>query len=163
MADVASCDADVVLGEGAGQSGSGTCTDEAGNVSAPASVTDINVDQTAPVVSVTGVTDCATYTVGGVPTAGCDTSDALSGVATAATVTVSGGPLGVIRVECGGAEDLAGNTASATATYTVAYDFCGFEQSLLTAVQVFKVRSTIPVTFCLQDASGTSVSTANVR
>ncbi|NNC91290.1 MAG: HYR domain-containing protein [Acidimicrobiia bacterium] len=49
---VASCSAAVVLSaEGAGQSESGTCTDNAGNTSAPASATDINIDKTAPSVS----------------------------------------------------------------------------------------------------------------
>jgi len=164
LSGVASCDADVVLGEGAGQSVSGTCTDNAGNVSEPASVTDINVDQTSPVVSVTGVTDGEAYLVGAEPTPGCETTDALSGVATAATLTVSGGPLGVITVECDAAEDLAGNTGAAAAvTYTVAYDFCGFEQPLLAPVQVFKVRSTIPVKFCVQDASGASIGTATAE
>ena len=36
LSGIASCDPAVVLGEGAGQSASGTCTDLAGNVSAPA-------------------------------------------------------------------------------------------------------------------------------
>lgn len=164
LSGVAACDPDVVLGEGAGQSASGTCTDYAGNVSAPAAVGDINVDLTAPVVTVTGVTDGATYTVGAAPAAGCDTTDALSGVATAATVVVTGGPLGAVTVTCDGAADVAGNVAAAVvATYTVAYDFCGFEQPLLAPVQVFKIRSTIPVKFCVQDAAGQSVSTATAE
>jgi hypothetical protein len=42
------CDAPEVLSsEGAGQSASGTCTDEAGNVSAPATASGINIDKTA--------------------------------------------------------------------------------------------------------------------
>jgi len=158
LSGIASCEADAVLGEGAGQSASGTCTDNAGNVSGPASVTDINVDQTAPVVSVTGFTDGATYIVGDAPTVACETSDALSGVATSAAPAVSGGPLGLVTVNCDGAEDLAGNTATASATYTVAYDFCGFQQPLLSPVQVFKAGSTVPVKFCVQDASGSFVS-----
>ena len=40
------------------------------------------------------------------------------------------------------------------------YDFCGFEQPLLAPVQVFKVKSTIPVKFCLADAGGAPVGTA---
>ncbi len=160
LSGIASCDAAVVLGEGAGQSASGTCTDLAGNVSAPATVSDINVDETAPVVTVTGVSDGATYIVGGAPEAGCTTADGLSGVATDAVATVTGGPLGSVTVTCDGAEDLAGNMASVSATYAVAYDFCGFEQPLLTPVQVFKIKSTIPVKFCLADASGAPDGTA---
>lgn len=157
LSGVASCDGDVVLGEGAGQSASGVCTDNAGNVSDPAGVTDINVDLTAPTVTVTGVADGATYTVGAVPAAGCDTSDALSGVATAASLSSTGGPVGTVTVVCDGATDAAGNGGSATATYTVAYDFCGFEQPLLAPVQVFKTGSTVPVKFCVRDASGAAV------
>ncbi|MDO9444125.1 MAG: PxKF domain-containing protein [Dehalococcoidia bacterium] len=160
LSGIDSCDAAVVLGEGAGQSASGTCTDLAGNVSDPASVSDINVDKTAPAVTVTGVADGATYTVGDVPAAGCETSDGLSGVASEAVLTVSGGPVGMVTVECAGAEDLAGNTAATSATYLVAYDFCGFKQPLLSPVQVFKIGSTVPVKFCLADASGASIGTA---
>ncbi|GMU39195.1 MAG: hypothetical protein AMXMBFR23_00610 [Chloroflexota bacterium] len=161
LSGIDSCEAPVVLGEGAGQSASGTCTDLAGNVSAPASVSDINVDKTAPVVTVTGVADGGTYTLGDVPAAGCDTADALSGVATAASASVSGGSVGTFTVTCDGAEDLAGNTAAATAvSYSVVYDFCGFKQPLLAPVQTFKKGSTVPVKFCLADASGAYVTTA---
>jgi hypothetical protein len=50
---VASCTADEVLSaEGANQSsGSGTCTDNAGKVSASTSISGINIDKTAPSVS----------------------------------------------------------------------------------------------------------------
>ena len=161
LSGVASCDADVVLGEGAGQSASGVCTDNAGNVSDAASVSDINVDKTAPVVTVTGITDGASFIVGeDVPAVGCSTTDALSGVATEAVVSTSGGPLGVVTVDCTGAEDLAGNTASASASYSVSYDFCGFQQPLLAPVQTFKTGSTVPVKFCLADADGNFVATA---
>jgi hypothetical protein len=46
------CDTDVVLSdEGTGQSASGTCTDEAGNVSDPATANGINIDKTKPTAS----------------------------------------------------------------------------------------------------------------
>ena len=46
------CDADVVLSaEGADQSASGACTDKAGNVSDPATISGINIDKTAPTIS----------------------------------------------------------------------------------------------------------------
>lgn len=158
---VASCSAPVVFGEGAGQSAGGTCTDNAGNVSAPATASNINVDKTKPVVTLTGVTDGANYIVGGVPTAGCATTDALSGVATSATVSSAGGPVGIVTVTCAGATDQAGNAAATvTATYSVTYAFCGFKQPLLVPVQQFRAGSTIPVKFCLNDANGVSVATA---
>ncbi|MEZ4734457.1 MAG: hypothetical protein R3E79_45785 [Caldilineaceae bacterium] len=51
----------------------------------------LKVDKTAPVVTVTGVSDGASYTLGSVPTAACSTSDAPSGVATPATLSITGG------------------------------------------------------------------------
>jgi len=46
------CSAAVVLSsEGAGQTASGTCTDLAGNVSAPATASGINIDKTKPTIS----------------------------------------------------------------------------------------------------------------
>ena len=161
LSGIASCSAAVVLGEGAGQSASGTCSDKAGNVSAPATASNINVDKTAPSVTVTGVTNGAGYIVGGVPAAGCATTDTLSGVATSATVTTTGGPLGSVTVTCAGATDKAGNAAAAvSATYRVSYDFCGFKQPILVPVQEFKTGSTIPVKFCVKDANGVAVATA---
>ncbi len=120
LSGIASCAAAVVLGEGAGQSASGTCSDNAGNVSAPATASNINVDKTAPSATVTGVANGASYVAGSVPVAVCATTDALSGVATAATVTVTGGPLGNVTATCAGATDMAGNAAAAVSvTYTV--------------------------------------------
>ncbi|MDP2328812.1 MAG: PxKF domain-containing protein [Dehalococcoidia bacterium] len=140
-----------------------TCTATSGGGTASGSVT-LKRDATAPVVTVTGVSDGATYGVGGVPAAGCETSDGLSGVASEAVLSVSGGPVGTVTVECAGAEDLAGNTAATTsAAYLAAYDFCGFKQPLLSPVQVFKIGSTVPVKFCLADASGASIGTATAQ
>ncbi|MDA0301422.1 MAG: PxKF domain-containing protein [Chloroflexi bacterium] len=161
LSGIASCTAPAVLGEGAGQSATGTCSDQAGNVSAPATASNINVDKTDPSVAVTGVADGASYVVGAVPSAGCDTTDALSGVAASAVATSVGGPLGSVTVTCAGPTDVAGNAAAAvSATYSVRYDFCGFKQPLLVPVQQFRAGSTIPVKFCVQDANGATVTTA---
>jgi hypothetical protein len=119
---IAACTSAQTLGsEGANQSVSGTATDKAGN-SASTQVTGINVDLTAPVVSVTGVTNGATYTLGSVPPAGCMTTDALSGVQTNATPSVTGGDsngTGTFTASCTGATDKAGNTGAASVTYQV--------------------------------------------
>ena len=82
----------------------------------------IQRDATAPVVSVTGVADGATYILGDVPAASCTTSDALSGVATPASLSLSGGDadgVGTITATCDGAFDNAGNSGSASVVYTV--------------------------------------------
>jgi hypothetical protein len=73
---------------------------------------------------VTGVSQGAVYTVGSVPSAGCSTSDSLSGVGTNATVnvtSVTGGPTGTQTATCSGGKDVAGNTAPpVSVSYTVA-------------------------------------------
>jgi hypothetical protein len=119
---IASCDADVILSsDGTDQSASGTCSDNAGN-DTTVTASGINIDKTAPVVSVAGVSDGATYTLGSVPTAGCDTSDATSGLDTSASLTLTGGNpdgSGTITATCDGALDNAGNGGSASVTYMV--------------------------------------------
>ncbi|MEZ4734449.1 MAG: hypothetical protein R3E79_45745, partial [Caldilineaceae bacterium] len=92
-----------------------TCSATSAGGSSSESVT-VKRDATAPDVSVTGVSDGASYTLGSVPTAGCDTTDALSGVATQATLNVTGGNAdgtGAFTATCNGATDLAGNSAAA--------------------------------------------------
>ena len=79
-------------------------------------------DATDPLVTVTGVADGATYVLGLVPTPGCDTSDTMSGVAVAASLTLSGQApdgSGVVTATCDGALDVAGNGGAARATYNV--------------------------------------------
>jgi hypothetical protein len=93
-------------------------------------------DNTPPTVRVTGVEEGASYDVNAVPAAGCDTQDDLSGVATEASLTISGGDgngLGLFTATCDGATDNAGNTADpVSVSYTVTgsvpdtYDFHGF-------------------------------------
>ncbi len=84
---------------------------------------DLNLDQTAPMVTVTGVSNGASYTLGTAPQAGCDTQDLASGVATSATIGVTGGNAdgtGTFTATCSGATDNAGNAADpVTVSYTV--------------------------------------------
>jgi VCBS repeat-containing protein len=97
------------------------CTDRAGN-EGKTSFT-ISYDSTKPVTTVTGVAEGASYTLGSVPPAGCSSTDGLSGVATEATVALTGGDaqgLGDITATCSGALDAAGNAAEPAAVhYTV--------------------------------------------
>ncbi|MFN8440647.1 MAG: calcium-binding protein [Caldilineaceae bacterium] len=83
----------------------------------------VKVDKSAPSVILTGVSNGASYTVGSVPTAACSTTDALSGVATQATLSLTGGNpdgTGSFTATCSGATDLAGNSAAAVSvSYTV--------------------------------------------
>jgi hypothetical protein len=85
----------------------------------------IKRDATKPQNAVSGVSNGATYTVGSVPAAGCQTTDNLSGVAESATPSVSGGTsngVGSFTAACNGGKDNAGNSAdSASVTYNVHY------------------------------------------
>jgi hypothetical protein len=95
--------------------------DGAGNEEVPVSVS-VKIDATGPVVTVTGVTDGATYVAGRVPRVRCATTDALSGVARRATLRTSGGgarKVGLHTATCGGALDRAGNPGSTSVTYRV--------------------------------------------
>jgi hypothetical protein len=88
------------------------------------------VDTTPPVVVVLGVSNGATYILGAVPAASCSTTDSASGVAVAATVSITGGTsngVGHFTATCSGAVDNAGNAAApVSASYDVHYVFKGF-------------------------------------
>jgi hypothetical protein len=112
-----------------------------------------------PGVAVTGVTDGATYTLGSVPTAACSTTDPLSGVKTHATLSLSGGPLGSVTAACSGAEDNAGNTNNASATYTVVYAWNGFFSPVEnpSAWNSAKAGQSIPLKFSLGGNQGLNI------
>jgi hypothetical protein len=167
LSGVASCPSSQTLsGEGAGISSTAqSVSDLAGNTSAPSNIVTVQIDRTAPSVSVTGVTNGATYSLGSVPTAACSTTDALSGVATQATLSISGGNAdgtGSFTATCSGASDKAGNTGSASVSYTVGYRWSGFLQPIdnLPTVNTVKAGSAIPVTFSLGGNYGLSIFAA---
>ena len=121
---IATCSAPVVLSAtGAGQSASGTCTDIAGNVSATATVTGVNIDKTLPVVTLNTPANKATFTVGARATASYSCTSGPSSL-NSCTGPVASGSL--IDTSSAGtksfavtATDVAGNTATKTNTYTV--------------------------------------------
>jgi hypothetical protein len=96
LSGIASCPADItVSGDGANQAVTATAIDNAGNTAtATATVSGLNVDTAPPLVSIAGAVDAATYPLNQLPTRSCITSDATSGVATAATLTSSRTPTG---------------------------------------------------------------------
>jgi hypothetical protein len=137
-----------------------TCTDLAGNVG-HASYR-VQVDTTAPAVTVTGVRNGARYLLGAVPAAGCDTTDNVSGVASNASVKISSSGrygVGTITATCGGAESVAGNsqTAPVTVSYSVGYGFGGFVTPRPGSV-IAKSAHTITVRFGLVTAAGKPVT-----
>mgnify|MGYP004487881649 CR=1 FL=1 len=119
VSTVASCPADVTVGaEGAAIKVPGTATDKAGNVTENA-VT-VNVDKTAPKVTVIGAVNGAVYGMEKTPVVSCRTTDDASGVATDAAITHTSTDKGVHTIICKGATDKAGNTAAPlTITYTL--------------------------------------------
>jgi hypothetical protein len=152
LSGIASCTTDATLSsEAAGQSASGTCTDNAGNVSASATASGINIDNTKPTVGlVGGPADGGSYYFGSVPAAPtCSASDALSGIDGACAVSGYGGAVGSHTVTAQ-VSDKAGNSASASITYTVlAWTLNGFYQpvDMNGVTNTVKGGSTVPLKF----------------
>jgi hypothetical protein len=148
---IASCSAAVVLSaEGAGQSASGMCTDLAGNGSATATESGINIDKTAPtsISFVGGPAAGGSYYFGSVPAAPTCTADgAISGLA---SCLVSGhSPAVGSHTMTATATDNAGNSATATRSYTVlAWTLNGFYQPVdMGILNNTKAGSTVPLKF----------------
>jgi hypothetical protein len=114
-----SCTADTILSaDGVGLSVTGTAADSSGNT-ASLTIGNIDIDRTAPTVSYTG--NAGTYTVDQTVSITCAASDALSGLATNTCANISGPAyafLGTNTVHAT-ATDVAGNSTTATATFTV--------------------------------------------
>jgi hypothetical protein len=135
----------------------GTCRDKAGNVSQKTIVA-VKIDELAPVNTVTGVEDAATYWQHSTPTAGCSTvdEDGGSGRATTAAPSTTGGPVGTVTATCTGGTDVAGNPATTvSASYTV-LGLTNFNRNFDgTGVPRAKAGSAIPLAWAVTD--GTSL------
>jgi hypothetical protein len=153
---VASCGPDQTLNsEGAGQSATGAAVDNAGN-SASATVSGINIDKTAPIVSlVGGPADGGSYYFGDTPAAPtCSASDALSGLDGSCSVGGYSAAVGTHTVTAT-ATDKASNQSSVSATYTVLpWTLSGFYQPVdmrtpanPDAYNTVKAGSTVPLKF----------------
>ena len=147
---VASCQPDqTVSGEGAGQSRSGSATDNAGNT-ASTTVNNINIDLTDPLVSlVGGPANNGSYYFGSVPSAPtCNASDALSGLDGACSVNGYSNAVGSHTVKAE-AKDKAANTASESHAYTVlGWTLDGFKSPVDMGIpNDAKGGSTVPLKF----------------
>jgi len=101
LSGIATCSAPVVIStEGAGQSAAGTCTDNAGNVSAPAVAGGINIDKTAPVTSNVVATPNP-VAINTPSTVTATITDSLSGIASA-QYNIDGGSFNSISGTFGG-------------------------------------------------------------
>jgi hypothetical protein len=145
-------------GEGASVALSGSCTSIQGV--AGMAVQHVRIDTTAPLVKVTGVASGKVYPLGGVPAPGCSTTDSVSGVATAAKVTVTGTSshgTGSFAATCAGAVNKAGIAAApVTVHYSVGYRFVGFAMPKPGSTLPKSTR-TITVSFRLADAQGHAI------
>ncbi|HSK52962.1 MAG TPA: hypothetical protein VLA44_09415, partial [Clostridia bacterium] len=150
LSGVVSCPSSQTLSaEGAGQSATATVFDNAGN-SASTTVSGINIDKTAPTINPTVSPN--PVLVNGSATASPNASDGLSGVASSSCGTVDTSTVGSHSVTCT-ATDNAGNTATASVSYNVAYGFTGFFRPVDNdgVLNVVKAGQAIPLKWRLVD------------
>ncbi len=153
----------VVSAEGAGQSVSASCTDNAGN-SASATVSGINIDKTPPSITIVAPVNGATFLLNQAAAASYTCNGGLSGIATCAGPVANGANMNMSspgsKTFTVNATDGAGNTASLTNSYTVLYSFIGFLQPIdnLPVINEAKAGKTIPVKWQLKAANGNYVS-----
>ena len=143
-----------VTTEGAGQSvtNTGTCVDNAGNIADPVTVAGINIDKTAPVVTLTTPAQNDQFLQNSSVLANWSATDGLSGIDLATATLPSGS---IISTSTPGAyvftvtaTDTAGNTTTVTHNYTVfTYTFGGISAPISISSKDFKQTSTIPVKF----------------
>ncbi|GGN09749.1 hypothetical protein GCM10009721_42070 [Terrabacter tumescens] len=164
VSGIANCQPDVTLSAQGTNTATGTAVDNAGNKGAT-TVGGINIDTVAPVVTIGGVTDGAKYTLGAVPAATANATDATSGVVGSPTVTKTGGMANGVGTftYTATATDKAGNVGTVKATYTVVY---GYGTTLFLqpvndtahqtglATSVFNAGQNIPMKFQLKNAAG---------
>jgi len=155
-----------VTTEGASQSSTGTCYDNAGNTASDTQ-TGINIDKTDPSVSlVGGPANDGSYYFGSVPAApSCSASDDLSGLNGACAVSGYSGAVGSHTVTAT-ATDKAGNSATDSRTYTVlAWTLTGFYQpvDMNGVINTVKNGSTVPLKFEIFAGATELTSTADVK
>jgi hypothetical protein len=136
---------------------SATCADLAGNQGS--ATYSVKVDKTAPVLN--PVVSPNPVLLGSSATVTANASDSLSGIASQSCGALDTTSAGTKTVACT-ATDNAGNTASASVTYQVAYRWSGFFQPVDNAPTVNSVKagSAIPVSFSLGGNYGLNIFAA---
>lgn len=137
--------------------------DKQNNCAAAGPIGGNHIDRKPPTVTVLGVADGATYILGNVPAASCNTTDLGSGVAASASLQLTGGNaagVGIFTATCSGATDNVGNaTPPVTVTYTVAYRFHGLYMPPAPQGS-YNGGRVIPITWYLTDAAGQPITAA---
>ncbi|WP_322759359.1 PxKF domain-containing protein, partial [Frankia sp. Cr2] len=129
--------------------------DAAGNVDLSPGQLTWTVDTTAPILALPTVAATATGPAGAVVTYAVSATDATDGATTLACDKPAGAmfPLGTTVVICT-ATDRAGNTANGSFMITVSYSWSNVLQPVnADGSSIFKIGSTVPVTFALTGAS----------
>lgn len=122
---IASCTAPVTLAnEGAGQSATGTCTNNAGLTADPVTASDIDIDLTAPTITIASPVDGEVYAIGSKVVAQYDCQDALSEIASCTGPIVTGAAIDTSRKVTNKvfnvrAKDAAGNITKTAVRYSV--------------------------------------------
>lgn len=149
----AGCPADsTISSEGTGlTASSGDVSDNAANFSSATSSPAVKIDKTPPTIAlVGGPANGASYYFGSVPAAPtCTASDSLSDLAAACSVSGYSSAVGPHTVTAS-ATDNAGNSASASSSYTVlAWTLSGFYSpvDMNSVVNIVKGGSTVPLKF----------------
>lgn len=151
--------------------GTSTITTTSGTISNSTTLTVAATDSTPPVivptvtppvVAVSGVANGATYTLGCAPVASFTATDALSGVATSNGSLTGGNANGVgAFTYTANATDVAGNSTTQKANYSVTYNFIGFIQPINNdGSSIFRLGSTIPIKYQLTDCNGVTITTS---
>jgi len=144
--------------DGANQSvtNTGACSDNAGNVAAPITMSGINLDQTPPTLS--PVVSPNPVLLDGVATVSAGATDSVSGLASQSCALPGTHSVGFKSVICT-ATDNAGNSASASAAYQVFYPWTGFFQPVdnLPIVNTVNAGQAIPVKFSLGGDRGWTI------
>ena len=136
--------------EGAAQAATGTCVDLANN-SANVTESGIHIDKTAPSVTINAPANGAVLLLNAPAASSYVCGDSLSGVQSCNGPVASGSPAGTSSVGSKqftvNASDAAGNTASATHSYSVQYAFSGFSNPIaaLPTINSANAGRTVPV------------------
>jgi hypothetical protein len=144
-----------VNSEGANQSSTGTCEDNAGN-SATDTQANLNIDKTAPTLN--PVVSPNLVLLNGSASVVSNANDPLSGLASQSCGLIDTSSVGTNGVSCS-ATDTAGNSASASTNYQVVYNFTGFFSPVdnLPTLNQVKAGSAVPVKFSLGGNQGLNI------
>jgi len=169
LSGVESCGATaVIVDEGAGLSVSRGATDRAGNAST-ATVAGVNIDRTEPTIAFSG--NASAYEVDHTVAITCAATDALSGVATTTCPAVASAPAysfvtanPTVVTRTATATDLAGNTTSASTSFTVTVTYSG----VCALTGSFSTSATVGESLCAQlsaaamaDSRGSEIAKGN--